>query len=41
MSLILKKPRTADIKALADSSLLIIPGELDEISECIPIFLRS
>lgn len=36
ISLILNKPRTAEIKALADSSLLIVSGELDEIIRMYP-----
>ncbi|MEW6653182.1 MAG: cyclic nucleotide-binding domain-containing protein [Bacteroidota bacterium] len=36
MSLILKKPRSAEIKALANSSVLIISGELDEIIRMYP-----
>lgn len=36
MSLILNKPRSAEIKALADSSLLQISGELDDIIKMYP-----
>ncbi|MCX7876726.1 MAG: cyclic nucleotide-binding domain-containing protein [Melioribacteraceae bacterium] len=36
MSLILGKPRTAEIRALADSSLLQISGELDDIIKMYP-----
>ncbi|MDF1610533.1 Crp/Fnr family transcriptional regulator [Stygiobacter electus] len=36
MSLILGKPRTAEIRALSDSSLLQISGELDDIIKMYP-----
>lgn len=36
MSLILKRPRTAEIRANADSSLLEISGELDDIIKMYP-----
>ncbi len=36
VSLILNKPRTAEIKALEDSSLLVVSGELDEIIRMYP-----
>ncbi|MBI5807853.1 MAG: cyclic nucleotide-binding domain-containing protein [Ignavibacteriales bacterium] len=36
MSLILNKPRSAEIKALTDSSLLQISGELDDIIKMYP-----
>lgn len=36
MSLILNKPRTAEIRALSDSSLLQISGELDDIIKMYP-----
>ncbi|MFA7420201.1 MAG: cyclic nucleotide-binding domain-containing protein [Melioribacteraceae bacterium] len=36
VSLILNKPRSAEIKALADSNMLVIAGELDEIIRMYP-----
>ena len=36
VSLILNKPRSAEIKALADSNLLIVSGELDDIIRMYP-----
>jgi CRP/FNR family transcriptional regulator, cyclic AMP receptor protein len=36
LSMILKRPRTATIKALIDCNLLIIEGELDELIKLYP-----
>ncbi len=36
MSLILNKPRSATIKALTDTNLLVVTGELDDIIKIYP-----
>ena len=41
LSMILNQPRTASIKALTDSSVLIIEGELDEIVKQYPDYSKK